>query len=438
MKEPVSSSRATTDPGASTFEATHAHALARDRADTLARFRHEFAIPRHDDGSQAIYFCGDSLGLQPLRAERYVVDELHTWRDVAVRGHFEPPRPWLSYHELVTDGLARLVGAEPREVVAMNSLTVNLHLMLATFYRPTAARFKILMEDHAFPSDAYAVASHVATRGLDPDRAIVRVAPRPGEERLNHDDIEAAIAREGNALALVLWPGVQYYSGQAFDLAAIVAAGHRHGARVGFDLAHAAGNLVLALHDWHADFACWCSYKYMNAGPGAVAGCFVHAAHVANRGLPRLAGWWGHDSATRFRMGPDFDPMPTADGWQLSNPPILSLAPLRASLELFDEAGIASLRAKSVTLTGFLEYLLNRRMGDQIEIVTPSDPEARGCQLSIRVRSGLPGRELHARVERAGVACDFREPNVVRVAPTPLYNTFDEVYRFVDILAGCV
>ena len=239
-------------------------------------------------------------------------------------------------------------------------------------------------------------------------------------------------------MALVLWPGVQYYTGQAFDLPAIVRAGHHQGALVGFDLAHAAGNLRLALHDWDADFACWCTYKYVNSGPGAVAACFVHARHAAKRDLPRLAGWWGHDESTRFRMGPHFDPTPTAEGWQLSNPPILSLAPLRASLELFDEAGVERLRAKSVVLTGFLAFLLNRRMGSHIEIVTPADPDARGCQLSIRVRSGLPGRELHSRIESAGVACDFREPNVVRVAPTPMYNTFDEVYRFVDILSACL
>ena len=422
----------------SSVEPTGACALALDRADELAPCRDGFALPRRADGSAEIYFCGDSLGLQPRRAEAYVLEELHTWRDAAVRGHFEPPRPWLSYHELVTDGLARLVGARSSEVVAMNSLSVNLHLMLTSFYRPSSGRFKILMEDHAFPSDAYAVHSHVRARGLDPDRAIVRVVPRTGEELLRHDDIETAIAREGGALALVLWPGVQYYTGQAFDLAALVRAGHCAGALVGFDLAHAAGNLLLSLHDWDADFACWCSYKYLNAGPGAVAGCFVHERHAADRDRPRLAGWWGHDKATRFRMGSDFDPIPTAEGWQLSNPPILSLAPLRASLELFDAVGMARLRQKSLALTGFLEFLLDRRFGEAIEIVTPRDPDARGCQLSIRVRGGPPGRQLLARLARAGVACDFREPDVVRVAPTPLYNTFDEVRRFVEILSAIV
>ncbi|MFN8059869.1 MAG: kynureninase [Vicinamibacterales bacterium] len=420
------------------FEATRACADALDRADPLGAYRDAFSCPRRDDGGREVYFCGDSLGLMPTRAEAYVVDELHTWRDAAVRGHFQPPRPWLSYHELVTEGLARLVGARPAEVVAMNSLTVNLHLMLTSFYRPAGRRVRILMEDRAFPSDAYAVASHVHARGLDPERTIVRVAPRAGEERLRSEDIEAAIAQEGESLALVLWPGVQYYTGQTFALDAIVRAGHRAGAMVGFDLAHAAGNLELALHDWNADFACWCSYKYLNAGPGAVAGCFVHERHLADRERPRLAGWWGHDTATRFRMGPVFDPTPTADGWQLSNPPILSLAPLRASLELFDAATMPRLRRKSVALTGFLAFLLERRLGDAIEIVTPADAPSRGCQLSIRVRSGLPGRELLTRLERAGVACDFREPNVVRVAPTPFYNTFDEVYRFVEILSALV
>ena len=420
------------------FEASADCARALDQADPLASFRDAFAIPPWGEGRRQIYFCGNSLGLLPVRAERYVVEELHTWRDVAVRGHFVPPRPWLSYHTLVRDGLARLVGAEPTEVVAMNSLTVNLHLMLTTFYRPTSSRFKILMEDHAFPSDAYAVRSHVEARGLDPAQAIVRVTPRAGEELLRHDDIEAAIAREGDALALVLWPGVHYYTGQAFDLAAIVRAGHAQGAVVGFDLAHAAGNLVLALHDWDADFACWCTYKYVNAGPGAVAGCFVHRRHVADAHRPRLAGWWGHDESTRFQMGPDFAATPTADGWQLSNPPILALAPLRAALEIFDDAGMARLRAKSIRLTGYLAFLLEQRLDRCVEVVTPDDPAARGCQLSIRVRSGLSGRDLLSRITAAGVECDFREPNVVRVAPTPLYNTFDEVYRFVEVLSTCV
>ena len=420
--------------------ADRARARALDAADPLARFRQEFHIPMGAAGQPEIYFCGDSLGLQPTRTETYVRDELRTWRERGVRGHHETEWPWLPYHERLGDAMAALVGALPSEVVVMNGLTVNLHLMMVSFFRPTRERFKILIEDHAFPSDHYAVVSQLWLHGLDPAQALVIVSPRQGEELLRQEDLAAAIDREGDQLALVLLPGVQYYTGQALDLPALVEAGHRVGAVVGFDLAHAAGNLAVQLHDWGPDFACWCTYKYMNSGPGAVAGCFVHARHGRALDRPRLAGWWGHDKQTRFHMGPTFDPIPGAEGWQLSNPPILSLAAVRASLDVFAEAGgMAPLRKKSVALTGYLDGLLRERLGSQIEIVTPSDPDQRGCQLSIRVRGGrLHGTELLSRIENAGVACDFRAPNVVRVAPVPLYNTFDDVCGFVDVLSRIV
>jgi kynureninase len=420
------------------FDDSRACARALDDADPLAPMRRRFHLPRRPDGEPQIYFCGDSLGLQPCTADAAVRHELDRWRDLAVGAHVDGPHPWLSYHETVAGTLAAVVGAEPTEVVAMNSLTVNLHLMLASFYRPTRERFQVLIEDRAFPSDTYAVRSHAQVRGLDPSAAVVTIAPREGEPTLRPDDVHAAIDRAGDRLALVLLPGVQYYTGQAFDIPAITAHGHERGAMVGWDLAHAAGNLVLSLHDWNVDFACWCSYKYLNAGPGAVAGCFVHARHGHDASRARLAGWWGHDKTTRFRMGPDFLPIPGAEGWQLSNPPILALAPLRASLAEFEAAGgMPPLREKSLALTGYLEFLLERRLGSRLDIVTPRDAGQRGCQLSLRVR-GLDGRRFLAALERAGVVCDFREPDAVRAAPTPLYNTFDEVYRFADIVSGLV
>ncbi len=411
-----------------------------DAADPLARFRHEFHIPKRPDGQEETYFCGDSLGLQPKRTAAYIHDELRTWRERAVRGHFETEHPWVACHERLADNTAALVGALPSEVVVMNSLTVNLHLMMVSFYRPTRERFKILIEDHAFPSDHYAVMSQLRFHGLEPASALVTVAPREGEELLRQEDLDAVLDREGGRLALVLLPGVQYYTGQAFDLQALVQHGHRIGAVVGFDLAHAAGNMVLKLHDWDVDFACWCTYKYLNSGPGSVGCCFVHERHGHTTGRPRLAGWWGHDKKSRFLMGPAFDPIPGAEGWQLSNPSILSLAAVRASLDVFAEAGgIVPLRLKSVALTGYLEFLLRERLGTRIEIVTPSDPDQRGCQVSIRVGGArLHGKELLRQIEAAGVACDFREPNAVRVAPVPLYNTFTEVYGFVDILARII
>lgn len=406
-----------------------------DRDDALARFRAEFHIPKHGEVQEEIYFCGNSLGLQPRRTVSYVNEFLSDWAAIGVRGHFEGTHPWLPYHEFLTAGLASLAGALPNEIVAMNSLTVNLHLMMVSFYRPTASRFKILIEDHAFPSDTYAVDSHLRHHGLDPAHALVKISPRQGEELIRDDDLFNLIKREGSSLALILLPGVQYYTGQVLPMEEIVKHGHSIGAIVGFDLAHAMGNIVLNMHDWDVDFAAWCSYKYLNSGAGSVAGCFIHERHVKDAALPRFAGWWGHDKATRFQMGSEFQPIPTAEGWQLSNPPILSLAAIRASLEVFTEAGgMSVLRAKSEKLTGYLEYLLQAECDNHIDIITPNDPTQRGCQLSLSLRSA--GKEVHQRLEAAGVACDWREPNVIRVAPTPLYNSFEEVYRFVHLLKG--
>lgn len=409
-----------------------------DQEDALARFRGEFHIPKRADGCDEIYLCGNSLGLQPKRTANYVGEFLNAWRERGVRGHFEGEYPWLPYHEFATDSLAALVGARSDEVVAMSSLTVNLHLMFVSFYRPTKTRYKILIEDHAFPSDAYAVQSQIRFHGLDPHDAIVTIAPRPGEELLRDEDLFAAIEREKEALALILLPGVQYYTGQVLPMAEIARRGHAAGAVVGFDLAHAVGNLILHLHAWDVDFAVWCSYKYLNAGAGAVGGLFVHDRHVCNQELPRFAGWWGHDKATRFQMGSEFMPIPTAEGWQLSNSPILSLAAVRASLDVFAEAGfMPPLRAKSERLTAYLADLLQAECGNQITILTPMDPARRGCQLSLSVQSErFPGRGLHRQLEAAGVACDWREPNVIRVAPTPLYNSFEDVHRFVQVLKG--
>jgi len=404
-----------------------------DRTDPLASFRDRFLHPRTADGGEAVYLCGNSLGLQPRTAAERLREELDDWATHGVHGHFEARRPWLRYHEFLAESGARLVGAQPDEVVHMNTLTVNLHLMMASFFRPGGARRKILIEEHAFPSDRYAVESQLRWHGLDPDECLIEASPREGEECLRDDDLVERIGREGAEIALILLPGVQYYTGQVLDMARLTEAGRAAGCAVGFDLAHAAGNIPLSLHDWGCDFACWCTYKYLNSGPGAIAGCFVHERHVGRTDLPRLAGWWGQDKATRFEMGPEFHPIPTAEGWQLSNPPVLALAPVLASLEIFDEAGMDALREKSVALTGTMESRLVERLADRVRIITPSDPSARGCQLSLSV-SGGAGRNAFEALTAAGVVCDWREPDVIRVAPTPLYNRFQDVHRFVDIL----
>jgi kynureninase len=408
------------------------HAIALDAADPLRALRNEFLIPKHKHNEQ-LYFCGNSLGLQPRGARKYVQEVLDKWAEQAVEGHFTEPAQWMTYHELVRDGLAKVVGAQPTEVVAMNSLTANLHLMMVSFYRPTAERPAILMEAGAFPSDRHALESQVRFHGFDPARDLIELEPDQPDGTLSMQAIERAIGEHGHRLALVLWPGIQYRTGQAFDLAEITRLGHAQGALVGFDLAHAAGNLPVQLHASGADFAVWCHYKYMNAGPGAVAGCFVHERH-AHTDRPRFAGWWGHQKESRFRMAPEFVPTPGADGWQLSNPPILGLAPLRASLELIAQAGgMAALRAKSEKLTGFLEALIRARVGDALQIVTPVDPAQRGAQLSLRVVGGRErGRDLFEYLASVGTIGDWREPDVIRISPTPLYNRFMDVYRFVE------
>lgn len=411
---------------------THARAL--DAADPLRGLRDEFLIPLHDGREQA-YFCGNSLGLQPKTARAHVEEVLDKWAVEAVEGHFTGQAQWMPYHELVRDGLARVVGAQSSEVVAMNSLTANLHLMMVSFYRPTRERPAILMEAGAFPSDRYALESQVRFHGFDPATDLIELQPDEPDGTFSMAAIERAIAEHGPRLALIVWPGVQYRSGQAFDLREIARLGHAAGALVGFDCAHAAGNLPLQLHDSGADFAVWCHYKYMNAGPGAVAGCFVHERHACTD-RPRFAGWWGHEQASRFRMGTDFVPTPGADGWQLSNPPILGLAPLRGSLELFERAGMAALRARSERLTGYLEALIRERLSGTLQIATPREPERRGAQLSLRVVEGRglrgreAGRSLFEFLAAQGVLGDWREPDVIRISPVPMYNTHADVLRF--------
>jgi kynureninase len=411
-------------------ESFAARAAALDASDPLAGFRNEFHMPQHAGADQA-YFCGNSLGLQPKATRQALIDELDDWAKLGVEGHFRGRHPWMPYHEFVRDGLAHVAGALPSEVVAMNSLTANLHLMMVSFYRPTRERPAILIEQGAFPSDRYAVESQLRFHGFDPRSELIELAPDEANGTISAAAIARAIEANRDRLALILWPGVQYRSGEVYDLAEITRLGHAAGAVVGFDLAHGIGNLPLRLHDVGADFAVWCSYKYLNSGPGAIAGCFVHERHARSE-RPRFAGWWGHDQATRFRMGPEFVPTPGADGWQLSNPPILALAPLRVSLEIFKRADIVRLRAKSKTLTQFYAEAITALLGTHLEIVTPSEPERRGCQLSLRVRAGRErGRALFEHLEHHGIVGDWREPDVIRVSPTPLYNRYGEVLRLV-------
>ena len=404
-----------------------------DAADPLRHFRERFHLPLGADGKEVIYFTGNSLGLMPRSARGYVDQELADWETQGVEAHVKAKTPWLPYHEYLTDQMAAIIGAKPVETVMMNSLTVNLHILLVSFYRPTPDRHKIIIELGAFPSDQYAVASHIRFHGYKPS-TLVELAPRDGESTLRTEDIVEIIEREGDSVALVLLGGVNYYTGQAFDMEAITNAGHKVGAVVGFDLAHAAGNIELKMHDWDVDFAAWCSYKYLNGGPGAVGGAFIHERHATSFDLPRFAGWWGHDKETRFLMGPQFRPIPGAEGWQISNPPILQMAAMRASLEIFDEVGMAALTAKSRKLTGYLESLIDQIADDRISIITPRDHAQRGCQLSIYVGD----KNLHERIVARGVFADWREPGVIRVAPAPLYNSFADVHRFAEILGNCL
>ena len=427
------------DPASNIVIALQERAAILDRADPLAALRTRFALPRDADGNELTYLCGHSLGLAPLAARARVLEELEDWERLGVSGHEHGRRAWIGYAERLAPGLAALAGAEPTEVVAMNSLSVNLHLLLASFYRPAGVRQRILIEAGAFPSDRHLVESQIRWHGLDPATALIELAPRPGENLLRMEDIEARIAAEGAALALVLWPGVQYRTGQAFDLAAITRAAQRAGAVVGFDLAHAIGNLPLALHDSGCDFAAWCSYKYLNGGPGAIGGAFVHARHANSPALPRLTGWWGSDPATRFGMSGEFALTPGAAGWQISNPPILSAAPLFASLELYAAAGMPALRSKSRQLTGLLEGALRELCGAEVAIVTPADPEQRGCQLSVRIVGDTArARRAHQALGRRGVVTDWREPDTIRLAPVPLYNRYADAVRAAAALAAAL
>jgi kynureninase len=424
--------------------ASREEARARDAADPLRALRTRFALPHAARGEPLTYLCGHSLGLMPLAARERVLEELDDWANLGVQGHEQARRPWIPYHENLTAGLALIAGALPEEVIAMNSLTANLHLMLASFYRPEGRRRAILMEAGAFSSDRHAVASQIAWRGLEPESALIELAPVAAEDTVPEAAIEAILAARGEEIALVLWPGVQFRTGQAFDVARIVRAAHAHGCIAGIDLAHSVGNVPLALHESDADFAVWCSYKYLNAGPGAIGGCFVHQRHVDAQprtrhsgALPgaRLAGWWGHEEPTRFLMEPQFQAAAGAAAWQLSNPSILAAAPLLASLSIFSAAGIAPLREKSVALTAFLEEQLAPLAAD-VQIITPRNPGQRGCQLSLRVRGGAGrGRQVFEALGARGIVVDWRAPDTIRVAPVPLYNGFEDAFNFATALA---
>ncbi len=442
------------------FTSAHVFAIEMDAKDPLRDFRNKFYIPKRKSGEDVVYLTGNSLGLQPRSTRDYIDQELEDWKNLGVEGHFHAKNPWMPYHEFLTGMMARVVGAKPSETVVMNSLTVNLHLMMVSFYRPTAKRNKIVIEKHAFPSDQYAVMSQILFHNEKEQGSraggerneesklphqhstpstqhpgnprLIELEPRDGETCLRTEDIVATIKEHGDSIALIMLGGVNYYTGQLFDMEAITKAGHDVGAVVGFDLAHAAGNTLLHLHDWDVDFAAWCSYKYLNSGPGGIAGVFVHERHAENSGLPRFAGWWGHDKNTRFLMGPDFVPMKGAEGWQLSNPPIFQMASLRASLEIFEQAGMDALVEKSKTMTAYLEFLLRKIDNERISIITPSNPNERGCQLSIRVANA--DKSLFEAITQKGVVADWREPDVIRVAPVPLYNSFEDVWRFAGIL----
>lgn len=406
-----------------------------DENDSLKHFRDKFYIPMVN-GKESIYFTGNSLGLQPKTTQDYVLNELEDWANFGVEGHFHARHPWVSYHELFPELLSEIVGAMPEELVAMNQLTVNLHLLMTSFYRPTKQRYKIICEAKAFPSDQYAFQSQVKLHGFTPEEAIIEVAPKEGLQVIDNNDILEAIKKHGNETALVLFGGVNYYNGQVFDMQAICRAAHEAGAYCGFDLAHAAGNTELELHDWNVDFACWCSYKYLNSGPGGVAGAFIHQRHIADKTIPRLAGWWGHDKENRFKMEKEFIPIPTAEGWQLSNAPVLSMAAHKASLDIFKEAGMSNLIKKGRSLSSYLLYVLddiNSLFADSpIEIITPREEKQRGCQVSMLMQKD--GRRIFESLIQQGVIADWREPNVIRVAPVPLYNRFEDIYLFGEII----
>ena len=410
-----------------------------DQQDPLKHFRDKFYIPMVN-GKESIYFTGNSLGLQPKSTQDHILNELEDWANYGVEGHFHAKNPWVSYHEMFPPLLAEIVGGLPEEIVSMNQLTVNLHILMTSFYRPTKERYKIICEAKAFPSDQYAFSSQTLIHGLDPTKTIIEVSPKEGEHNIQTADILAAIKEHGKETALVLFSGVNYYNGQVFDMEAITKAAHEAGAYCGFDLAHAAGNILLKMHDWNADFACWCSYKYLNSGPGGVAGAFIHQRHISNKKMIRLAGWWGQDKANRFKMEKDFDPIPTAEGWQLSNAPVLSMAAHRASLDIFKEAGMDNLISKGKLMSGYLMFILNEinKSADEkiIDIITPPNEAERGCQVSMLMLKN--GKKIFEALNKEGVISDWREPNVIRVAPVPLYNSFEDVYKFGEIISKMI
>lgn len=420
-----------------TYQNTIDFAKNLDEQDSLKEFRSKFFIPQHE-GKDTVYFTGNSLGLQPKTTANYLQQELNDWAQFGVEGHFHARNPWLSYHEIFPKQVSKIVGAKEEEVVVMNQLTVNLHLLMVSFYRPTKERYKIICEAKAFPSDQYALESQVKFHGFDYGDAVVEVSPRDGEHTIRLEDILSIIEANKGSVALVMFGGVNYYTGQLFDMKTITAAAHSAGAICGFDLAHAAGNVKLDLHDWNVDFACWCSYKYLNSGPGGVSGVFIHEKHINNESLPRFAGWWGYKKATRFKMEKGFQSIPTAEGWQLSNAPILSMAAHKASLDIFEEAGFDRLVAKGKQLSSYLHFILNEINQQQaekvIEVITPSNEAERGCQVSMLMLKD--GKKIFDELMRQGVIADWREPNVIRVASVPLYNSFEDVWRFGNIISS--
>ena len=403
-------------------------ALELDNKDPLLSYNDKFHFPVQENGNKHIYLCGNSLGLQAKITESFVKQELDDWKALGVEGHFHAQNPWLPYHEFLSESYSKIVGSKKSEVIAMNTLSVNLHLMMVSFYRPNETKNKIIIEGDAFPSDIYAVESHMKHHGIDPSESLIKLRPREGEVIIRLEDIINVIEQNSESVSLIMLGGVNYYTGQLFDMKKITQVAHNHGILVGFDLAHAVGNVLLSLHDWNVDFAVWCSYKYLNSGPGSVAGAFIHERHHKKK-LERFAGWWGHDKESRFKMPDQFQPIQTAEGWQLSNPSILSLAAVRASLSLFDEVGMSQLITKSKNLTSYLVFLLNQIPTDRINIITP---EQRGCQVSISVKNG--NKDLFNEITKRGVIADWREPDVIRVAPVPLYNSYLDVYNFYQVL----
>ena len=411
-----------------TYNNSREFALELDKNDPLLSYQEKFHFPLQENGEKHIYLCGNSLGLQSKNTESFVIQELDDWKKLGVEGHFQARKPWLPYHEFLSESYSKIIGSKESEVVAMNTLSVNLHLMLVSFYRPDTLRNKIIIEGDAFPSDIYAVESHIRHHGLDPSESLIKLKPRGGEVTIRLEDVKSVIQQNADSVSLIMLGGVNYYTGQVFEMKEITEEAHKHNILVGFDLAHAVGNIPLSLHDWNVDFAVWCSYKYLNSGPGSVAGVFIHEKHHS-QDLERFAGWWGHDKESRFKMPDEFAPIKSAEGWQLSNPPILSLAAVRAALSIFDEVGMSSLVTKSKKLTSYLVFLLHQISTDRINIITP---EQRGCQISISVKNG--NKDLFDEITKKGVIADWREPDVIRVAPVPLYNSFLDVYNFYKVL----